>query len=105
MDAGRATSGVWVWAPGVRVMRPVYSPALVVFVGGGGWSASAQFGAGGGVAWFPLAPGEPWEPGYRVSDAYRRNSKVTYVHVTNVMIVQGHEDQRRTTGIARWTAA
>ena len=31
----------WVWIPGAIVARPVYAPALVVFVGGNGWSVSA----------------------------------------------------------------
>ena len=60
------SSSRWYWVPvasGVRYVR--YSPALVVFVGGGsGWSASASFGGRGEfVGWFPLAPREqmiPW---------------------------------------------
>ena len=39
--------GRWGWVPGPAEVRPVYAPALVVFVGGGP-------GAGGNVAWFPL---------------------------------------------------
>jgi hypothetical protein len=83
-------NGAWVWAPGERVARPVYGPAMVGFVGGSGWSTQARFGAGGGVAWFPLAPGEPWVPSYHVSDAYARNVNVTYVHVTNIVVVRGN---------------
>ena len=78
--------GRWVWVPGARVVRPVYAPALVVFVGGGGWSASGRFGPGGGVAWFPLAPGEPWVPGYHASQEYVRNVNVTNVNVTNINV-------------------
>ncbi len=78
--------GVWVWAPGVRVARPVYAPALVAFVGGGSWSASARFGPGGGVAWFPLAPGEPWVPSYHASTTYVKNVNITNVHVTNINV-------------------
>jgi len=69
--------GAWVWAPGRRVARPVYAPALVAFVGGGGWSATVRFGAGGGVAWFPLAPGEAYVPAYHVSDRYARDINYT----------------------------
>src|SRR6059058_3360895 len=43
--------GGWVWVPGRRVARPVYAPALVVFVGGGGRNF--------GVEWFPLGPEHP----------------------------------------------
>jgi len=63
----------WAWVPGRPQVRPVYSPALVGFVGGsgGGANASFQIGSGrNGVGWFPLAPGEPWRPGYGASQRY-----------------------------------
>jgi len=62
----------WGWVPGRPQARPVYSPALVGFVGGsGGANASFQIGSGrNGVGWFPLAPGEPWRPGYSASQRY-----------------------------------
>jgi hypothetical protein len=53
----------WAWVPGRIALKPVYSPALVAFIGG----------AGGGVAWFPLAPGEAWQPGYPASPVYMSN--------------------------------
>ena len=74
----------WVWAPGIIVRRPVYAPALVAFVGGSHFTISAGFGSGGGVAWFPLAPGEVYRPAYRASDRYVRNVNITNVHVTNI---------------------
>ncbi|WP_395317761.1 DUF6600 domain-containing protein [Variovorax sp. UC74_104] len=55
----------WGWVPGRPNGRPVYSPALVGFVNGGG-----SAGGNGGVGWFPLAPGEQWRPGYRASQRY-----------------------------------
>ncbi|MEZ5606985.1 MAG: DUF6600 domain-containing protein [Burkholderiaceae bacterium] len=59
----------WAWVPGPVVRRPVYAPALVQFVGAGsGWSLSA---GGPGTAWFPLAPGERWQPPYHASNRYR----------------------------------
>jgi hypothetical protein len=72
--------GVWVWVPGHRVIgvRPVYSPALVVFVGGPRFGISS-------AAWFPLGPGEVYRPHYHVSDRYIRNINVT--HVTNVTVI------------------
>lgn len=76
----------WVWAPGVIVRRPVYAPALVAFVGGSHFSVSVGFGSGGGVAWFPLAPGEVYRPAYHASDRYVRNVNVTNVHVTNINV-------------------
>ena len=62
----------WAWVPGRQQSRPVYSPALVGFIGGGpGGSAQVAIGSGrNGVGWFPLAPGEAWRPGYRASSRY-----------------------------------
>jgi hypothetical protein len=56
--------GIWGWAPGPLVTRPVYAPALVVFLGGG-----LRLSVGRPLAWAPLAWGEPiipwWgRPGY-----------------------------------------
>ena len=76
----------WVWVPGAIVARPVYAPALVAFVGGPRFSVSLRFGGDGGVAWFPLAPGEVYVPSYRVSDGYVRNVNITNVHVTNINV-------------------
>jgi len=61
-------------------VRPVYAPALVVFVGGPRWAGS--FGGGGGVGWVPLAPGEAFVPAYHVSPGYV--NRVNVVNVTNV---------------------
>ena len=68
----------WVWVPGPSMVRPVYAPALVGWVGGG---PGFHFSSGAGVAWFPLAPGEVFIPGYRVSRAY-----VNSVNVTNTAV-------------------
>ncbi len=68
----------WCWVPGPVYARPVYAPALVAFVGGGGFGA--------GVAWFPLAPREVYVPSYRTSRGYVNNVNVTNtrVNVTQV---------------------
>jgi len=79
--------GSWAWVPGRRVERPVYAPALVVFVGGRNWNlAIGAGGGGGGVAWFPLGPEEPYVPAYHVSNTYIRNVNVTNVNVTNINV-------------------
>ena len=75
----------WCWVPGPVVVRPVYAPALVAFVGGDGF----RVGGGPGVAWFPLAPGEVYVPAYRVSRVYvnninTTNTVVNVTHITNV---------------------
>ncbi|MBI2772838.1 MAG: chromosome partitioning protein ParA [Burkholderiales bacterium] len=66
----------WAWVPGRMAARPVYSPALVGFIGNGaaGDSSNVHLGTGrSGVAWFPLAPGEAWKPGYKASPVYVGN--------------------------------
>ncbi len=79
-------SNGWFWVPGPVVVRPVWAPALVAFVGGG---PGFRFSAGVGVGWFPLAPGEVYVPGYHVSRAYVNNVNITnttvsVTRVTNV---------------------
>jgi hypothetical protein len=71
----------WFWVPGPPVVRPVYAPALVVFLGNGLVTAG-----GPAVGWFPLAPGEVYVPPYRVSPTYVQNVNVTNttVNVTKV---------------------
>jgi hypothetical protein len=78
--------GGWVWVPGPSVVRPVYAPALVAWVGG---APGFRFSVGAGVGWFPLGPGEVFVPGYRVSRAYVNrvnitNTAVNIVRVTSV---------------------
>ena len=69
----------WGWVPGPPEVRPVYAPALVVFVGGGP-------SAGGNVAWFPLGPREVYVPAYHTSPEYvnRVNVSNTTVNTTTV---------------------
>lgn len=73
---------VWGWVPGPMVVRPVYAPALVAFVGGPG------FGVGIGIgvqAWFPLGPREPFVPWYHYGPTYLH--EVNVVNVTNITTV------------------
>ncbi len=73
----------WGWLPGPIAFAPVYGPAFVAFIGGGGFSVG--FAAGGVAAWFPLGPGEPFYPWYHHSDAYLRQVNITNVrNVTNI---------------------
>jgi hypothetical protein len=80
----------WGWLPGPLNVRPVWSPALVVFAGGGGGGFSLS-------AWFPLGPGEAYRPWYRCSPRYidrvnisnmRESRRVhverSYVNIVNV---------------------
>jgi len=76
----------WCWVPGPVYVRPVYAPALVVFVGGDFDRDDRRFGGRPGVGWFPLAPGEVYVPGYRSSRTYVNNVNITntVVNVTKV---------------------
>ena len=84
--------GRWGWFPGPPQVRPVYSPALVAFVGGGpgedrrgggGFSIGISIGGGGvGIsAWFPIGVGEPYVPWYRCSPRYAQQVNTSNVNV------------------------
>jgi hypothetical protein len=93
-----SVEGRWGWIPGPREQRPIYAPALVVFVGGPG-------GFGGNVAWFPLGPREVYVPSYTVSAAYvnRVNITNTTVNVTQVTNVYNTTIINKTTTITNVT--
>ena len=62
----------WAWTPGPRVERPVWSPAMV------GWvhhrrTGTTVLGQGGNIGWYPLQPGEIYQPGYTTSIVYYRH--------------------------------
>jgi hypothetical protein len=80
--------GVWAWAPGVWVARPVFAPALVGWVGSPGWSVTVSIGAVPAVGWFPLAPREVFIPAFPCSTVFVRNVNIT--HVTNVVHAPRH---------------
>jgi hypothetical protein len=63
--------GRWGWIPGPREVRPVWSPALVVFAGGDHLGLSI---------WIPLGPGEPYRPWYRCSPRYIDRINITNIH-------------------------
>src|ERR1035441_8623835 len=70
-----AVGGRWGWIAGPVDVRPVYAPALVVFIGGG------PGGFGGNVGWFPLGPCEVYVPPYQVSRGY-----MTQINVSNTTV-------------------
>jgi len=76
--------GRWGWIPGPYAMAPVYSPALVGWVGGPGFGVGFGFGGGVGVsAWFPLGPGEPFYPWYHCGPRYFGQINITNVYGYN----------------------
>ena len=64
----------WAWVPGRMPRRPLYAPALVAFIGGASWNVAG--GSPDSIAWYPLAPGETWNPSFRASPRYLRNANV-----------------------------
>jgi uncharacterized protein DUF6600/FecR-like protein len=84
-------AGGWGWIPGpvaivsgAPMMAPVYAPALVAFIGGGGWGASLSFG-GPAVGWVALGPGEVYAPAYQVSQNYFRTVNVSSTVIVNTV--------------------
>jgi len=91
----------WCWVPGPVAVAPVYSPALVAFVGGGGFSIGVGIGGGGGIGWFPLAPGEVFVPWYHTSPRYVQNVNIsnTRVNVTQVTNVYNNVTVNHVTNV------
>ena len=73
--------GRWCWWPGQRVVRPVYAPALVAWVGKPGWNVSVSVGGPAYVGWYPLAPWNVYEPAYYREPAYRARINQVVMHV------------------------
>lgn len=62
----------WAWAPGPRVERPVWSPAMVGWVNHSRGTGTA-LGSNANIGWYPLRPGEIYQPAYTSSFIYYRN--------------------------------
>ena len=75
----------WGWYPGPVGAHTYYAPALVAFVGGGGFGVGLS-GGGGLVGWFPLGPREAYYPSYHVSQDYIRQVNVTNTRITNINV-------------------
>jgi len=78
--------GRWGWIPGPYGVTPLYAPALVGWVGGGGFSLSFSIGTAPAVGWFPLGPREPYFPSYRASQAYFTRVNTSNTVINNVTI-------------------
>ena len=77
--------GAWAWAPGTRIARPTYAPALVGWVGTPGGGVSVSIGSAPTVGWFPLAPREVYVPFYRSSHQHVRVVNAPHVpHIRDI---------------------
>lgn len=85
----------WCWVPGPRTVRPVYAPALVVFVDAGGVRAPRLH-----TAWFPLAPREVYRPPYQASHAYITNINISNTNIDRRRFTQVYQQQPANTGYA-----
>lgn len=81
-----SVGGRWGWWPGAYVPRPVYAPALVAFIGGGGWSIGIAFGSGPAIGWVPLSPHDHYRPCYKASPKYVKKVNITNVTVNKTVI-------------------
>ena len=68
---------LWAWSPGRYVARPVYSPALVGWVGRPpvyrpGINIDILIGGGGRRNWYPLSPRDRYVPMYRSNPRHQR---------------------------------
>src|SRR2546428_8314381 len=102
----------WAWAPGPVLVRPVYSPALVVFLGGG---VRVGFGVRP-LCWAPLAWGEPlipwWgRPGFIGVASWRGRggprvvnnvvvNRTTNVNVTNINVYRNVTVRNAVVGVS-----
>ena len=76
--------GRWGWCPGPIAVRPVYAPALVAFIGGGGFGVGIS--VGGPIGWFPLGYHDVYFPPYRVSHNYFTRVNVSNTVINNTVI-------------------
>jgi hypothetical protein len=97
-------TGRWGWIPGPVDVRPIYAPALVAFIGGGDLRLSLSVGGvASGVAWFPLGPGEVYQPAYRVSRDYFTNVNISNTRITNVNITNVYNNYTTNTAVTNVT--
>ena len=91
-------SSRWCWVPGPIAVRPVYAPALVAFVGGGGFRIAISGGPVAGIAWFPLGPGEVYRPSYAYSRSYFTNINVSNT-VVNTTVINNYYNNVNVTNV------
>lgn len=66
----------WGWVPGHRERHPVWSPALVGWVGGDSWRFDRNNRPVAGRGWYPLTPHDRYVPSYHLTDDRLRRLNV-----------------------------
>jgi len=79
----------WAWLPDPINERPIYAPALVVFVGGSDRP----------VGWVPLGPHEVFRPYYAASEAYVRRLNGPHFGGAEHAALEEHANRRAMTTI------
>jgi hypothetical protein len=85
----------WGWIPGPAVVRPIYSPAMVAFVGGPGVAT----GGTGVTAWFALGPHDAYVPWYHSSARYVNRVNAASIHDPDVAEVRSLYNQTTLAGV------
>lgn len=85
-------SSHWCWVPGPRVVRAVYAPALVAWIGTPGLSLSVSFG-NRPVGWIPLGPREVYRPPYHSSHRHVVNVNLSNSLLDNAEFERGYRRQ------------
>jgi hypothetical protein len=90
-------SNRWCWTPGRYSGRPIWSPALVGWIGGSNWSLSFNSGHAPAQGWYPLAPRETYVPHYRAS---RERLRLMNLHALRTVNPEWREHRRRGLSVA-----
>jgi len=80
----------WAWLPDPINERPVYAPALVVFIGGGSSPS---------VGWVPLGPHEVFHPYYAASETYVRRLNGPHFGGAEHAAAEDHANRRGMTTV------
>jgi hypothetical protein len=83
----------WGWVPGPLDVEPIYAPALVAFVGGGGFGVDISIG--GPIGWFALGPRDVYFPGYRCGRDYFNRVNLGNAYVTRTVVNNYYGDFAR----------
>jgi len=91
----------WGWVPPPHDAYPVFSPAVVAFLGTSGIGLSRPGNDGAAVGWFPLAPGETVEGGSGSAEPHFRDRRAASV-VPRAVFAGGQQVQTALLDLPEW---